>query len=388
MRRCDVLVVGAGPAGCSAAKSAAGNGADTLLIDKNELIGSSVECAEGIGEYLLPLVPFDIPDEFLEWRIKGMSFWVDGVSFERKGGFWEGYTIDRGKFDIWLSELAKDKGSELWLNSELVDFSFGGENEVKKAVVKRDGEKICINPNVVIAADGSSSDALKLLGLFNPSPGDIAEVESYEMKNLNLKNPHLEQIYTGDFGPSGYGYIFPKSEDRANVGIGHIYPDDDLEKYFDKFLSQEPLKSQLENAKVVERKSGEATIGHVTDKWIYKNVILAGDSAGQNLKPFVEGILPSIVCGDIAGELASNTSKNDFPKEKKYRMLVEEKLKPHFKLSNSLIDILQEIYSLQNKKKHLLFIGLATNLFQPEDISDLKEMDYKDLKNYLIECNR
>ena len=56
--KCDVLVVGAGPAGSSAARAAAEAGASTICIDKKEEIGHPVQCAEGIGTYLFPLLPF------------------------------------------------------------------------------------------------------------------------------------------------------------------------------------------------------------------------------------------------------------------------------------------------------------------------------------------
>jgi len=55
---CDVLVVGAGPAGSSAARAAAMNGAKTIFIDKKEEIGKPVQCAEGIGEDLFSYLPF------------------------------------------------------------------------------------------------------------------------------------------------------------------------------------------------------------------------------------------------------------------------------------------------------------------------------------------
>jgi len=70
--KCDVLVIGAGPAGCSAARAAAKNGADTILIEKEKQI-TQIPCAEGLGSYLFPLLPFKIPKELLIWRINGIA---------------------------------------------------------------------------------------------------------------------------------------------------------------------------------------------------------------------------------------------------------------------------------------------------------------------------
>lgn len=75
--RCDVLVVGAGPAGSSAARAAAEAGAHTILIDKKKEIGVPVQCGEGIGTYLFPFLPFKIPAEQVVWKLTGISFWAD-----------------------------------------------------------------------------------------------------------------------------------------------------------------------------------------------------------------------------------------------------------------------------------------------------------------------
>ncbi|RMF90582.1 MAG: FAD-binding protein, partial [Methanobacteriota archaeon] len=76
---CDVLVVGAGPAGSSAARAAAEGGAETIFIDKKKEVGVPVQCAEGIGSYLIPYLPFEMPEEQLIWEIEGISFHVDDI---------------------------------------------------------------------------------------------------------------------------------------------------------------------------------------------------------------------------------------------------------------------------------------------------------------------
>ena len=229
--KCDVLVVGAGPAGSSAARASAINGKKTIFIDKRKEIGNPVLCAEGIGKYLFQYLPINIPNKFLTWEMEGMFFWADDIYIEKIGNFWESYSIDRRKFDKWLSFLALENGAELYVNTELIDLELDEENYIKKAVVMRDNKKFEISPKVVIAADGAESTVLKLLGLYKPKKGDIAEVYSWEMKNIDLYKPNLEQIFIGEFTPSGYAYVFPKNKNTANIGIGGIYPEKKIDKY-------------------------------------------------------------------------------------------------------------------------------------------------------------
>jgi len=98
---CDVLVVGGGPAGSSAARAAAKKGLKTILIDKKEEIGKPVQCAEGIGSYLFPFMPFEIPKEQLIWKTEGMYFWADDIAIKEEGDKWSGYSINRANWDKW-----------------------------------------------------------------------------------------------------------------------------------------------------------------------------------------------------------------------------------------------------------------------------------------------
>lgn len=385
--KCDILVVGAGPAGCSAARASASKGAKTLIIDKKNEIGYPIQCAEGIGKYLFPYLPFTIPKDQLIWKIEGMFFWADNISTEKKGEWWKGYTIDRNKFDKWLSTLAVDQGADIWTTAELIDIEFDSEKRVKKAIVKNNKKLLEILPKVIIAADGAESTVLKLLGEYKPKAGDVADVYSWEMTNLELYKPHLEQIYMGDFSPSGYAYIFPKSKNSANFGIGHIRSKKQLDKSFDEFLDLDLVKKQVRNAEYVVEKSGKATIGNITDRWIYENVVLVGDNANHNLKPFVEGILPSVICGNVAGDIAYTMADGKSPNIHKYRDLIENILHPHFEDSNELVEILQHVYSMKDKKKHLLFYGLVSNVFEPNEIQRLGKMDYEELKSSIMEKN-
>ncbi len=380
---CDVLVVGAGPAGSSAARSASLNGAKTIFIDKKEEVGVPVQCAEGIGKYLFPYLPFKIPKEQLIWKIDGMFFWVSDITIEKKGGFWGGYSIDRKKFDSWLAEQAIHCGAELFPQTELIDLKFDEEYYAKRAIIRRNGKNVEIAPKVIVAADGCESTVLKLLNLYHPKKGALAEVYSWEMKNINLYKPHLEQLFFGDFSPNAYSYIFPKSKAVANVGVGSIFPERKMEKYFNEFLEINHVKKQIKNAEFVVEKSKKAVWNDLTDKWIYGNIVLAGDAANQNLKPFIEGILPSIICGDISGKIAFDISskKNLFHKD--YQTQVEKLLNVNLENSKKMHEFLNYFINKKGEEKYLQIFGVITELFNTNDIKKIESMDFNEVKSLL-----
>jgi digeranylgeranylglycerophospholipid reductase len=387
-KKCDILVVGCGPAGSSAARSAAMKGLKTIIIEKKKIIGTDVKCGEGIGEYLIPYLPFQIPKSQIKWKIDGMFFWTDNISVEKTGKRWKGYSINRKNFDKWLSELAIKENAELYTESELISFEFNEENYIQKAIIKKKSTEYKILPKIVIAADGSESKVLKLLNLYNPKNGDLAEVYSWEMKNLNLFKPHMEQIFTGDFTPSGYAYIFPKSKNIANIGIGGLYPNQKMRKYFDDFLDIEHVKKQVKNAEYVTEKSKPAIWNSITDKWTYNNVILTGDAANQNLKPFIEGVLPSIICGDIAGKIASKMYRNNNFDNDQYKREVFKKLNIHFKNSLELQDYIGNIFTGEGREKYLQFFGIVTELFDYKHILEINNKNYNELKKIIYNIKK
>lgn len=381
--KCDVLVVGAGPAGCSAARVAAEAGAHTIFIDKKKEIGVPVQCAEAVGEYLIPYLPYNIPEEQLIWKIDGMLFWAEGITIERSGGIWSGYAINREKFDTWLAANAAKSGAQLQLETELIGLEFGEKYHVTKAIVKTDEVVREIKPKVVIAADGVHSKVLNKLGFTNLKDKCV-EVLSFELNNVDLYNPTYEQLYLGDFAPGAYGYIFPLSKSRANVGVGSLFRTGKLEDCYEEFLEVPIVKKQLKNGKEVMEKSGWAPIQYLTDKWNYGNVLVVGDAANQNFKPFVEGVLPGIICGNIAGQTASDfvfgkAALDDYPNQ------VTDELGSFFLESDLILNVLYELSKSPDKKNHLLRLGISAAIFSPQEIEKLRKMDYATIKNNVIE---
>ena len=379
--KCDVLVVGAGPAGCSAARVAAEAGAHTIFIDKKKEIGVPVQCAEAVGEYLIPYLPYNIPEEQLIWKIDGMLFWAEGITIERSGGIWSGYAINREKFDTWLAANAAKSGAQLQLETELIDLEFGEKYHVTKAIVKTDEVVREIKPKVVIAADGVHSKVLNKLGFTNLKD-KCGEVLSFELTNLNLYKPTYEQLYIGDFAPGAYAYIFPLSKSRANVGVGSIFRSEKLEDCYKEFLEIPVVKKQLKPGIEVIEKSGWAPNRYVTDKWTYGNVLLVGDAANQNFKPFVEGVLPGIICGDIAGKAASDFIYGS-DSLSNYQKRVKDKLGAFFLESDRVLDLLHALGELSNKKEHLLRLGLFASIFSIKEINNLRSEKYEILKRWL-----
>jgi len=381
---CDVLVVGAGPAGSSAARAAAKKGLKTFIIEEDGEIGKPIKCAEGIGSYLFPHMPFKIPKEQFIWEIKGMYFWANDVAFIKKGGIWSGYTIDRSKWDKWLANLATDNGVTLLTNTKLISLDYNTDYTVKKATAIKNGKKIDFKPKIVVAADGIDSTVLDILNV-KKKKGCIGYVKSYEMKNLNLKYPKYDQLFFGDFAPRAYAYIFPISNTKANLGIGTIYEDRNLDEYFEKFIDTPYIKKQVIQGKKIIEKTGNAPVRNLSDKLLYGNIFIVGDAANQNIKPFIEGNIPGIICGDILGNLIYNVLK-DNEKPENYENVINEKF-DLIKNSQGYTDIVYGESKIEPKTFNILLLGLMSEIIDldKKNIETFCIKGYDFIKKYLIE---
>src|SRR5674476_391233 len=120
----DVLVIGAGPAGSIAAKTAAEKGLDVLLIEKRQEIGDPVRCAEGVSkQYLKKHVEID--KKWICADLKGSRIYApDGTKIEMAeeiAGGEVGYVLERKIFDRALAENAAKAGVEVRVKTRATD---------------------------------------------------------------------------------------------------------------------------------------------------------------------------------------------------------------------------------------------------------------------------
>ncbi len=374
---CDVLVVGAGPAGLSASIAAATAGAKVICVDKKNEVGSNIKCAEGVAAHLLSLAPFKLPKSVLTWPIAGIQFCVEDFILDRVGGLWNGYTINRCNFEKWLANKATNSGARIITSSELVEIDVNNDLIANACKIKKGNSFFEVLPKTIIACDGAESRTLDLLGV-DKSQEVIANVVSWEMKNVSLSTYKMEQIFYGPFSPYGYGYIFPKSKSSANVGVGTCFPNRRLEDYFYEFIETPRVKKQLASATKVIEKSGTAIINREPHLEI-GNIIFAGDSANRNLKPFVEGILPAVISGFLAGKIAPTF----IPNIEMYKRESISTLKSFYDVSEKVNEAMFEIFKLDQDKRALLLFGFESEWFDLSQLLNLKNKTSDELRTFL-----
>ena len=346
---CDIVIVGAGPAGSMAAKFCAQGGLNTILLEKKAEIGAPLRCAEGVSKKWLEEVGITPDPKWICADMKGAIIRSpSGYKFqldESRAGSEVGYVLERHLFDKALAADAAEAGAKIMMRTGITGVI---RDEAGKLVgVKGNslGEPVEIYAKCVVAADGYESQVARWAGMKDtvPKMSDICTCIQYRMVNLDIEHEYCDFIIGGD-APGGYIWIFPKGETVANVGIGIMGTKckhgADPKYYLDKYIAKTPGLAQGE---IVEVVGGFVSTCPGLDETIADNLILVGDAA-RVIDPITGGgICHACRTGMYAGKVLVECAKTgDFskaalkPYEKMWRDRMEDKLFRNFMAKEKL----------------------------------------------------
>ena len=278
----DVLVIGAGPAGCCAAQSAARGGANVLLVEKNRQVGLPVQCAEFVPWQLAQRVP--IPPHCIAQEIKEMrTVLPDGRIVDKPS---RGYVLNRALWDKHLALLARRAGAELRVGWTAI------ERDGESVLLRRGGREARVRAQIIIGADGPNSTVARWIEQTQTQFVHGIEVE------IALPEPRSRtEIYFDPLFHGGYGWLFPKGE-WANLGVAVSVkmggrPGEALDHLLDKL--------ELSRADVIGHLGGKVPTGGPVERLRAGNILLAGDAAGTTHPITGGGIAPAVISGQMAG---------------------------------------------------------------------------------------
>jgi len=284
MREVDVLVVGGGPAGSSAAWRLKAAGADVLVLDRDAFPRLKL-CAGWITPEVVHDLEIDVeryPYRFLTFhrmrtRFKAVGFSLPCVQ----------HSIRRYEFDAWLLERS---GAEV------------AQHNVRQ--VRRDGEAFVVDEQFraryLIGAGGTSCPVYR--GLFrdaNPRVRGLQTVALEHEFEYDWRDGDCH-LWFFDQGLPGYAWYVPKQDGWINVGVGALSQrlkarGEDIRQHWDHFVRV--LGRELVRDVPIEPAGYSYYLRGPVDVVRLGNAFIAGDAAGLATRDMCEGIGPAVRSG-------------------------------------------------------------------------------------------
>lgn len=324
----DVIIVGAGPAGCAAAIEIGNRGMDALVFEKG-LPGKDKPCGDGfLSSAIVLLQQYGLSgQDFVDMQgspFRSASVYDDSrkALFEIKADEGLGWLIPRRVLDQRLRDIVQQK-SRISYESKVLSVDYEGKRSWKVGYRKGNRVESCFCKAVLLATGALNKFSIQwnISGLPEDSAAisayaDMDSIESAVFQFSGLTNP-------------GYGWIFPYSNGTVNVGVGSLG------------RNAAQLKTKgidfLDRWKIGARQKWRGGSGPIwsgrADCWHHDNGMLScGDAAGLIDPLSGEGITPALVSGQMAGIALHNYIADAFNEQHLhyYSMLVEHYFKQRY----------------------------------------------------------
>jgi digeranylgeranylglycerophospholipid reductase len=303
----DIAVVGGGPAGLSAAYSAAKGGAKVILFEKDESIAHSIRTS-GVT-WISEMERLGIPSKFYN-PIRNYRFVSPSNDVLITGNDSRSCVLDiRGTYQH-LAFLAAKQGVQLMVKSNVIDVIKDGH---RVAGVKASTPKgrLIVRSTLVIDASGFSTSVGRRAGVAGQWKryGVGAEYECY---CDDIDSTTWVLMVGQKYSDAGYAWVFPLSANRVRIGVGvgrpesNAEPLEKLHKIIEKRLK--PLDA-LREGKIqpLELHYGFIPNEGMRSTSIADGLIMVGDSAGQSNPLVLEGIRYAIEFGRLAGKVGADS---------------------------------------------------------------------------------
>jgi len=298
MNKYDVIIVGAGPAGSSAAFELAGRGFSVLVLDKKSVVGNPNHCGEGISNYCLEEVGVSADQPWIVNEVLGGRLMFPNqtfVTFKQKG-----YCIDRPAFDRFLMNRAVDSGCVLLTNAR-----------VKKIESIGEGWKI--------STTEKSFHGTYLVG----AGGPMCFVAHYFMQRqqhlpafqykFKIEPSHQEVVdqrwldfYHSERFPGGYAWVFPRGDEVAIGGGSMIKAKERVNQFC------QDLGFNVEKA--IRTEGGPIPFLKKPAKICFPNALLVGDAGGFTYPLTKGGIHGAVWSGKQAGRVIAHALQENNPR--------------------------------------------------------------------------
>lgn len=400
----DVIIIGAGPAGCACALMLADSGLSVAVFDKDKSPKSKI-CGDGLSKDVInqiELFPPVVKSSFEKISNKlfssGIRFYSPDnncleISFEKENKSVSGYTCERKAFDEMLVNSVKTFSNiELYEDCKVLDIA-SGVNGVSVFT-----ENNLFTAKIIVGADGNNSIvAKKLTSTEKDKCSQCIGIRGYfdNVTGFHSEN-YIELHFYKEILP-GYIWLFPMAGNKANVGIGMMADDIskrkiNLKNLLEKFISTHSnIAPRFINASHTGKfEAWKIPLGTKKRKISGERFLLAGDAACI-VDPFTgEGIGNALRSGRVAAShIKMCFEKNRFDKDfnAAYDKEIYSRMWNELKLSYSIQKLFKFPglinYAVKKANRNEHFKNLISDAMTNEDIKKRLIRPYTFYKTFL-----
>ena len=391
----DVIIVGAGPAGTTAALYAHRLELKCILLDKavfprdkicgDALSGKSIRIMRELGilDELNNLDGSEI-NRITFGSPKNIQFDVNLKGTQNNDQITKGFVIPREIFDNYLFEKA-NAVADTRQGFSVKDLIFENNYVVGVKGKTRSGKEEEFRAPVVMGCDGSNSIVARKLGLYEMEMDHTSVAVRCYYEGVKGLTDQIELHYVKEVNP-GYFWLFPAGDGRANIGIGLSKSDmkkenRTLRQIMDEVTQTEYFKERFADAKQLERPVGwNLPLGSIHRKNHGNGFMLLGDAAGL-VDPFTgEGIGNAMVSGQYAMEIAIKSKlSGDFSEKSfaEYDELLWREIGKELRTSTKLQSLARSKFLLnfvinrasRNEEVQNIISGMLANEIPKDELS-------------------
>lgn len=313
--RFDIAVVGGGPAGLSAAYTAAKAGAKVVLFEKDQSIAHSIRTS-GVT-WISEMERLGMPSKFYN-PIQNYRFVSPSNDVIIRGDAAKSCVLDVRAAYQHLAFLAAREGAQLMIKSIVTDVIKEGQR-VAGVKANTPAGKLTVHSRLVIDASGFSTSVGRKAGVVGQWKryGVGAEYECY---CDDIDSTTWALMVGQNYSDAGYAWLFPLSKNRVRVGVGIGRPESNAEplEKLNKIIEKrfKPLDA-IGDGKIqpLELHYGFIPNEGVRHNSIADGLIMVGDSAGQSNPLVLEGIRYAIEFGRLAGKVGADSLSHNSDRE-------------------------------------------------------------------------
>ena len=310
----DAIIIGAGPAGSSAALEIASGGFNVLMLSKYESPGKNKACAGGLP--LALATRLKLPDSIIEKRINGFhTFSSDFPEKIKTFDYPKCVTVYRRNLDPFLAQRVVDLGAELI--SDITAYKVLRKHDIVIVSARRDdGTELEYRAKMIVFADGINSLAKEScdIGIKKEKINSMATY-AYELDAPRNSIDNFEIYYDLKKVPWGHFWMAPK-KDRIIVGLACVAEKSlpPFKELLTTYISSSPSLKGI--SPLIKRERGGEVPLYVNPQKIFSDrALVCGDAAGLVNSITFSGLPYAVKSGELAGITAVRAiRKGDFTK--------------------------------------------------------------------------